>query len=158
MSVGFLLETLRSNFTEFSNNDFSIWITNYIYIYLWDVITHPCPHLSGGLNHPPLILRHGWTVTSPKDWGITRTLILANLNHAGKRYPGNRENAVIGFHRHDQQSIPRNIALNRVVLYVVRCRPICPIPSYDFTSVSEQVKKSWRKWEDTSHESPQGPF
>ena len=32
--------------------------------FLWDVITHPCPYINGGLAKPSLKLCHVWVITS----------------------------------------------------------------------------------------------
>ena len=35
------------------------WISNYIYCFMWDVITHPCLSFNNGLTKS-----HGWVITS----------------------------------------------------------------------------------------------
>ena len=45
-----------------SGIDIGPWISNYIYIKLWYMITLPCRNCNGGLAKPPLKLRHGWVI------------------------------------------------------------------------------------------------
>ena len=44
--------------------------SNNIHHFLWDIITHPCPNFNGGLVKPPLMLGHGWLITS-HDLSVT---------------------------------------------------------------------------------------
>ena len=44
--------------------DVASWISNYIYTFMWDVITHPCPNFNGSLANPPQKLDHGWAIIS----------------------------------------------------------------------------------------------
>ena len=40
------------------------WISNYNNVFVWDVITPPCPNFNGSLAKLPLKLWHGWVITS----------------------------------------------------------------------------------------------
>ena len=44
--------------------------SNNLHHFLWDIITHPCPNFNGGLVKPPLMLGHGWLLTS-HDLSVT---------------------------------------------------------------------------------------
>ena len=39
-------------------------MSNHIYSFIWNVITHPCPNFNGSLTKSPLKLRHVWVITS----------------------------------------------------------------------------------------------
>ena len=40
------------------------WMSNSMHVKQWNVITHPCQNLNGGLVKLPLKLGHGWVITS----------------------------------------------------------------------------------------------
>ena len=42
-------QALVSTVINWTGNDFSIWINNYIYLKLWVVITDTCPNFNSGL-------------------------------------------------------------------------------------------------------------
>ena len=46
-------------------HSYSAWINNYTHSFLWGVINHPCPNFRADLVKLPLMLRHGWVITSP---------------------------------------------------------------------------------------------
>ena len=59
------------NKIDYTNVRIRRWISNYIHVKQWDVITHPCPNFNGGLIKPLLKLGHGWVITSQmKTLGI----------------------------------------------------------------------------------------
>ena len=49
---------------------FGAWISNFIDIKVWDVITHLCPNVKGGLIKPPLKLGRGWVNYSHKTMDV----------------------------------------------------------------------------------------
>ena len=71
---------IKGLFYLHNSSQIKVWISNYIYIFLYDMYTQPCPHFTGGLAKPLVKWRHGWVIIyQEKIWVYYIFMRIANL-------------------------------------------------------------------------------